>query len=212
MTQVEAADSYETRRRQASYRRRLAVLKAAGTTFAQHGYKNTPVEEIARNAGVSKGLVFHFFGSKQDLFRSVVEDCLDRWSALSEYRAAGADAHSLEELRRLFLASFEFVEENPVLLLISSEREGLPDSYRREFSKRNKRWRARIRQTLEQGMARSEIRDVDTQQASVVFHELQSAMLENTMFTGSAPRYDRPKIDLAIDIFLRGIEQTRRST
>ena len=72
-----ATDKYETRRRRASFRRRLAVLQAAGSTFAEHGYKNTTVEAIATNAGVSKGLVFHFFGSKDNLFRSLLEDSLN---------------------------------------------------------------------------------------------------------------------------------------
>lgn len=208
---MSALKSYETRRKQASFRRRLAVLNAAGSAFARNGYRQTNVEEIARSAGVSKGLVFHFFGSKQDLFRSLVEDCLNQWSTLSEYRAAGADENSLDELRSLFLASFEFVEKNPVLLLFTSDEEGLFDSHRREFSRRNKRWRRRIRHTLKQGMEKSEIRDVDIQRVSVIFHELQTAMLANIAFTGSAPRYDRRKINLAIDIFLRGIQQTQHT-
>lgn len=199
--------SYINQRKQASFRRRLAVLGAAGRTFAKYGYQKTTVEEIAREAGVSKGLVFHFFGSKQDLFSSLLEDSLNQWSTLSEYRASGAEKSSLEELRGLFLASFEFVEKNPVLLLFTRDEEDLLDTYRREFSRRNKRWRKRIRETLKEGVRRSEIEDVDISRVSVIFHEVQTAMLSTVVLEGSAPRYDSRKIDLTIDIFLRGIKK-----
>ena len=210
-TAVNHVNSYETQRKQASYRRRLAVLQAASSNFAQHGYKKTRVADIASTAGVSKGLVFHLFGSKEELFKSLLADSLNQWSTLSEYRAAAADESSLDELRHLFLASFEFVTKNPVLLLFSSDEEGLLDAHRHEFSKRNKRWRARIRRTLKEGVARAEVRDVDIQHTSLIFHELQSAMLTSTVFTGSAPRYNKRKINLAIEIFLKGIQQVEPS-
>jgi len=203
---------YESRRRQDSYRRRLAVLKAAGSIFARQGYRGSTVEEIARAAGVSKGLVFHFFGSKQELFRALVEDCLDQWLALSEYRASAADENSLNELRRLFLASFEFVEQNPVLLLFSEDHEELLNSYQRQIARRNKRWRGRIRGTLEKGIQDGEITSMDVARASVIFHEIQTTMLANVALTGSTPRYDRRKIELAVDIFLQGIRQISTAT
>lgn len=196
----------KSRRGQDSYRRRLAVLQAAGNQFAVHGYRDARVADIASSAGVSKGLVFHFFGTKQGLFESLLEDTLDQWSTLSEYRAAATEQSALDELRSLFLASFEFVAENPVLLLFSRNDEGLMDAHRHAFSKRNKQWRKRIRRTLDAGVERGEIRDMDTRQASWIFHELQSAMLTSTVFTGSAPRYNRRKVLLAIDIYLRGIQ------
>ena len=50
-------------------------------------------------------------------------------------------------------------------------------------------------------------RDLDPQRVAVIFHELQGAMLTNIAIKGSAPSYDRRKVNLAIDILLRGIEQ-----
>ena len=198
---------YAARRTQASIRRRLAVLQAAGNCFARHGYKRTNVAQITAEANVSKGLVFHFFGSKENLFSSLIEDCLNQWSTLSEYRASGADENSIEELRRLFLASFEFMERNPVMLLFSSGEEGLLDTYRADFARRNRRWRTRLSRTINRGIAAGEIRDLDPPRVAAIFHELQGAMLTRTDTRGSTPRYDRRKVNLAIDILLRGIEK-----
>lgn len=206
---MKQAPSYETRRRQDSYQRRLAVLAAAGSIFAKSGYRGATMEDIAKAAGVSKGLVFHFFGSKQKLFQALVEDCLNQWLALSEHRASEAEESSLQELRSLFLASFEFVEQNPVLLLFSGDKEHLLDEYRLQLARRNKRWRERIRRSLKTGMARSEIRSVDVTLTATLFHELQTALIANVSFRGTAPRYDRQKVNLAVDIFLQGIRATQ---
>tara|TARA_R110002049_G_scaffold9747_10_gene48870 strand:+ start:2594 stop:3226 length:633 start_codon:yes stop_codon:yes gene_type:complete len=196
---------YEVRRRQASERKRLNVLSMAGYCFAENGFKKTTMDEVAKRAGVSKGLVFHFFGSKQGLFKAVVEDGLNQWATLSEYRASGKDGNSLAELRSLFLASFDFVEQNPVLLLFGREDERLATSYRKEFQRRNRRWRARIQHTLKSGMSRSDIRNIDEARVAVIFHQMQTALLASAAYKHSIPKYDRRTIETAIDILLRGI-------
>jgi AcrR family transcriptional regulator len=196
---------YEVRRRQESERKRLQVLGMAGYCFAESGFKKTTMDEVAKRAGVSKGLVFHFFGSKQGLFKAVVEDGLNQWATLSEYRASGKSGNSLAELRSLFLASFDFAEQNPVLLLFGREDEGLATSYRQEFQRRNRRWRSRIQKTLKSGVRRNEIRDIDAARVAVIFHQMQVALLVSAAYKHSIPKYDRQTIETAIDILLRGI-------
>ncbi|MGI9286135.1 MAG: TetR/AcrR family transcriptional regulator [Pseudomonadales bacterium] len=199
-------NDYEMRRKQASARRRLAVLAGAGQCFAELGYKKTTMEEVSRRAEVSKGLVFHFFGSKQKLFRAVVEDSLNQWSTLSEYRASGAEGNTLAELRSLFLTSFDFKEHNPVLMLFARDEEALLQTYLPEVTRQNRRWRARIRRTLKQGVENGEIRSIDVQRVSVIFHQLQIALLARRVPTDPLPHYDRKTVQLAIELFLRGIQ------
>lgn len=204
---MSAEQQYEVRRKQDSERRRLKVLKMAGYCFAANGYKKTTMDQVARKAGVSKGLVFHFFGSKQALFEAVVEDGLSQWATLSEYRASALEGDALVELRGLFLASFDFVEQNPVLLLFGREEEGLAEIYRRKFVRRNQLWRTRIQKTLKSGIGRNEIRDVDTKRVAIIFHQMQTALLASAGLKNSIPQFDRQTIETAIDIFLRGIEK-----
>lgn len=199
-------NDYVMRRRRASVRRRLEVLNRAGQCFAELGFKKTTMEEVSKRAGVSKGLVFHFFGSKQKLFRAVVKDSLDQWSTLSEYRASGAGEDTLAELRILFLASFEFMERNPVLVLFGRKEEALLETYLPEVTRRNQRWRARIRRTLKQGVQNGELCDIDMQRVSVIFHELQTALLAARSSSSSSPNYDKKTVHLAIDLLLRGIQ------
>ena len=46
------------------------ILKAAMKIFVVNGYSNTKMDDIADEAGFSKGAVYHHFSSKQDLFFS----------------------------------------------------------------------------------------------------------------------------------------------
>ena len=199
---------YEIRRRQDSERRRLKVLQMAGYCFAENGFRKTTMEAVAKRAGVSKGLVFHFFSSKQGLFKAVVEDGLNQWTTLSEYRASGLESDTLAELRSLFLASFDYVKKNPVLLLFGREDEGLAQKYRREFTRRNRHWRLRVQRALKSGVSRGEIRDLDVGRMALVFHQMQTALVASARHKDAIPQYDRPTIELAIDIFLRGISKS----
>jgi AcrR family transcriptional regulator len=51
--------------------KRRAILRAAVTVFARNGYHRSRVADVAREAGVAYGLVYHYFGSKEDLLETV---------------------------------------------------------------------------------------------------------------------------------------------
>jgi AcrR family transcriptional regulator len=44
------------------------ILNAAMKVFAANGYKYGSTEQIVKEAGISKGLLFHYFGTKQELY------------------------------------------------------------------------------------------------------------------------------------------------
>ena len=68
MTQV------KSRREEYSAATRRALLDSATTLFAERGYARTSLDEIAAGARVTKGALYGHFGSKQDLFRAVLEE------------------------------------------------------------------------------------------------------------------------------------------
>ncbi len=53
------------------------IIDAALTTFGTNGYKKTSVNDIAVEAGISKAMVFHYFGTKKDLYLYLIRYCGD---------------------------------------------------------------------------------------------------------------------------------------
>ncbi len=53
------------------------LLDAAMREFSAHGIAGARVDQIAKAAGVSAGLVYTYFGSKDDLFAAVFDDIVD---------------------------------------------------------------------------------------------------------------------------------------
>ena len=75
--------------------RREAILDAALACFSRYGLRRTAMEDIAREAGVSRAAVYHHFGGKDALFVGLVEALHE--ASLAEAEAAAAASAPLEE-------------------------------------------------------------------------------------------------------------------
>ena len=53
--------------------RREQILDAANALFAERGYEEVSIEEIASSAGVTRGLVNHYFGARKDVYIALLE-------------------------------------------------------------------------------------------------------------------------------------------
>ncbi len=62
--------------------RRRDVLDAARRVFARRGFAAAKISDIASVAGISHGLVHHYFPSKEALFVAVIEESIHGWEAL----------------------------------------------------------------------------------------------------------------------------------
>ncbi len=71
---------------------RTAVLDAAERRFAEHGFASATIDEIADDARVTKGAVYHHFSGKTELFRAVVERLYD--GILTDLADTGVDARA----------------------------------------------------------------------------------------------------------------------
>ena len=58
--------------------RRRQLLERATALFATHGYDELSMAKLAREAGISKPLLYHYFPSKRDLFESVLSEAAEQ--------------------------------------------------------------------------------------------------------------------------------------
>ncbi len=52
------------------------IISAAVKEFALYGYDNASTNRIVAEAGISKGILFHYFGNKQNLFEFIAQYCM----------------------------------------------------------------------------------------------------------------------------------------
>lgn len=58
------------------------IIDASIEEFAEHGYKKGSTNEIIKKAGISKGILFHYFGSKKNLYLYVLDHILSYFTSL----------------------------------------------------------------------------------------------------------------------------------
>ncbi|HEX6756527.1 MAG TPA: TetR family transcriptional regulator [Mycobacteriales bacterium] len=96
------------------------VLAAARTVFADRGYRNASLRAIAAEAGVDAGMVRHFFGDKDGLFRAAMELPIDPSVLLPALLAPGLDGLG-ERVVRFFLGVWDApATRGPFLALVRS--------------------------------------------------------------------------------------------
>lgn len=68
---------------------REAILAAARTLFARHGYGGATIRGIAREAGVDPALVMHYYGSKDGIFAAAIQDAIQPEEILAKVFGPG---------------------------------------------------------------------------------------------------------------------------
>lgn len=156
------ASTSAVRRAAGREQRRQRIVAAAEQLFAVQGFAKTTVEEIAAAAGVSKGLLYQHYESKEALLRWIWLCLVETWGvATRQVRLTGGSvADAIGETMRL---SFEHVRVTPLLRRILAQDPGslLPDGPEGVVTF-SRVYRAQLERVLGSGVRQGELRaDLD---------------------------------------------------
>ncbi len=94
------------------------ITEAALAAFAEKGYAATKVDEVAKRAGVSKGLLYLYFKTKEDLFKAVIRSIVSpRIDALID-NIEQTELSAEDFLRGPFLTFAKSIPKSPVRILV----------------------------------------------------------------------------------------------
>ncbi len=193
-------------RRAASERRRRRILDAARSCFGTAGFAGATVGTIAERAGVSNGLLYQFFRSKEQLFEVVLRESIADWVRAMLPREAAHEAPS-RALEGMFRRSVEFCREHPLLPALLRGDEELQLSRIREAARdRVQPHRDLVASILRRGIQAGEFaRDLDVASVADVICQLQADYSARAYRRD--PRYpDSPElIDAAIRFILDAV-------
>lgn len=135
------------------------ILAAAGTMIARYGYAEATFEKIAKQAGVSRGLLHYHFQTKEQMFARVLARNLDGANVMLREIIEGADsAEALAEQMTNALARLK--ADNPNHFAVFLEGLGAARSsqiVRKELSRSYFEFRATLRDGLQDMIARGVI-------------------------------------------------------
>ena len=200
------------RRDQAGYEaKRRQILKAATVVFAERGYEGCRVGDIAREAGIAYGLIYHYFENKEDILNSVFQGAWTVTTKVIEGIAGGEGSlrEKLSSIAGFLLEAWKLEPATVEVVMVEVLRspkfreEGQLEAYQRVF--------ALIEGILESH--RSELReDAQPRVAAVLFCGSLEILLTGFVARdflraeGLEPETTR---DALIETFLSGI--TRRT-
>lgn len=98
--------------------RKNQILDTALKLFAQNGFHNTSIDQIARETGISKGLVYNYFKSKEELLQEVFQKSFHDFDQFEEFISSENPNEVLRQVINLF---FELLEERTEMYLLVGE-------------------------------------------------------------------------------------------
>jgi AcrR family transcriptional regulator len=184
--------------------KRRLILDAAVKVFARRGYHGSRVGDIAEQAGIAHGLLYHYFGSKQEvletLFRENWRELVERFRAVAEVEGEPA-TEKLSGIAKILLRTWR---NNPDLVTVMIREVARTPHLASQIEDIDVAFEL-IRRIIAEGQARGELRgDLDPRLAAFVFYggmeEILTGWVLGTLADGDeeVARAERAVLDIAI--------------
>ncbi|WP_026929773.1 TetR/AcrR family transcriptional regulator [Glycomyces tenuis] len=184
------------------------VLRAALELFAAQGYANTSVQQIVKAAGVTKGAMYHYFTSKDDLLFAIYERMLSlQKRRLDEIIEQGGDT-AVDVLRAVcedvVVTSIDFLPEGTVFFrsqhMLTPERQ-------REVKRRRREYHDEFAELIARGQAEGALRD-DVPVSVLIAHFFSDVHYLSHWYSPEGPEDKTEVAQQLTELFLRGIRRT----
>ncbi len=189
------------------------LLDAALDLFVEKGFAATRSEEVAARAGVSKGTLFLYFPTKEELFKAVIRENLSgrfaEWAEEFE-TFEGTTADMVRYCMRVWWERIGATKASGITKLIISEARNFPEVaafYQQEVIRPGTDL---VRRILQRGVARGEFRDIDVEYTvfSIVAPMIFLIMMKHSL--GACAPQDYPLdadryVNTQIDNLLHGL-------
>ena len=208
--------SEPSRRETKKLRHRNAILAAAEELFSDKGFEGTTMQEVSEKAGLSKGAVYLYFKSKDELYLSV---CLQGIAGFGEsLEAARAHVKGVEAgVKAVYLAYIKHSLEEPAVFrvlrdtFIEQIRQNLSRSTIETVSNTIKGWLENESRLLQEGIDAGVFRtEIDPYAFSVLVWRTGTGLIELALLQDpiviSKGELD-PLFEKSIEVLIEGIKE-----
>jgi TetR/AcrR family transcriptional regulator, fatty acid metabolism regulator protein len=149
--------------------KRRVILEAAIRVFAEKGYHEARVGDIAEEAGVAYGLLYHYFGSKDEVLETIFRET---WQMMLETvrSVEQADESAREQLRKVAAVVLRSWKRTPDLIRVLIKEVTRNQKYQREMHEVGQAFSA-LERIVRRGQEEGEFRtDLDSRLAAWILY------------------------------------------
>jgi AcrR family transcriptional regulator len=187
-------------------KRRNQIISAARQVFSRKGYDGATVGEIAETAGVSKGLIYHYFRSKGDILLATAETMMNRFEEHMEFMSTAKATASDKILAAQHMHTGEMIKEwefVQILLEFWSESVRRPE-IARPYAQMFRKARVYLAAIIENGIASGEFRPVPAKEVASLMIAMADGLTIQRMLDARAFTW-RSVSDAMDDLLLNGL-------
>lgn len=196
---------------------KVRIIESATELFSQHGKNGVSTYDIAYAAGVNKALIFYHFGSKDELYRTVLKDLLSTFVETIRKKLDKVDPGlpAIETFVRIHIGLLQenqhmarlFIRE---LLFSENERSSLTD---KDIADIFKSLRYELIQVLSNARNSGQIRFIDPVQTMVsiisldIFFFLARSLVQMINPYIDIDKFESDRVDHVIDLLMNGLRK-----
>lgn len=203
-----SAEAPEIRPKRRKEERPDEILAAALTVFSRDGFAGARLDEIAERAGCTKGTIYVYFASKEDLFKAIVRKLITPQYRQVDSVLQDESLDTATRIRRFVMGAYRQIGDPSsiaMLRLLIADGPKFPDLVDFYHSEVPRVGYEIMKATLERGIARGEIRPVDSETAPhIIFAPLVADNLRRLL--GSTRPVDMDKLmNTHLDMLFNGL-------
>ena len=126
------------KREEKNQQTRRRILESALAEFAEQGYGASSVNTISNGEGLSKGIIYHYFPTKDDLYLACVEECFQMLTGHLQSHTNMVGQTAEERLEQYFRVRLDFFEQNPQYQRIFCDAVIMPPAHLEAFIQEKK--------------------------------------------------------------------------
>jgi len=177
-------------------KRPLEIMQAAVDLFVSKGFASTKIDDIAKQAGVSKGTVYLYYSSKESLFKAMVHELMVPKINEVERYILSYDGKQQELLKIVILQWWQTVKSSGITgipKLIISEADKFPELTKFYVKEVIHRIQTILVNIIHSGIDKQEFRKVNPLLTSRV---IMSSLVYFSMWDTSLKKYDQSGLEV----------------
>jgi len=210
----------EDRRKREKDQRRSAILNAARKLFFEKGFRYVTVENIARKAELSKGSIYLYFRSKEEIYTQILLNDIDKFNKKSSLIFQNGKSAAELVMDFAFIYVDFFLNDRELFrimmtFMLHTEDMNLAETVNQHIIEVTNNTVKIIETILQQGIEKGEFpSDINLRLSRNAMWGLLNGIISLHLFTGKEAHKEeriRSAVKASLDIFINGLRRYKKS-